>query len=687
MTHLKATISKRPLTHWAFIGVAIVSSSFPLQCYIALAQDDTCLYSRPFWWSENFLPDSSFETGTDLIFKNGSYIDHSVSYSNDGTGSGILPEDKPAIIETLVKNMKKDTYDEKYYTFSVMVKSELPYTNVFLACRYRIDSTGPSFPFNRHYNFPIDDTGSWHEVTLIVEPPENAQYIFCYVGRGDGPQQAGNIWVDNIYLGAGVRFRNNPIQAKNTFNGLNVRINCRGNMFINTVTGWTHFFPVGIYISEDDGSRPACSGSEIARYKPTHLDRYIEKGFNTYMWAWDHNQFFDAAQSGFLVGLNITRFVSSKAEKGRYYGDTATLGTVLRTILSSQYKHKLIFYYWDNEDYDELDTVYYIINFIRAIEREIVGGPWCPVYALQGFPAMASRFHDLIHLAGTYFAFYDGNVHDPCTYRDSLLHPRTTTWFMLQYGYNQKTAPFLAQFNYFTTYSKFMDAFWKAITTGVSAIAYYKDPHYPLKIKLTHMSWWNKLPALLDTLNALMPLIIKPFDNSISISTPDQAEHIHCIDHSARYTDSAQYLFLYNSCDSPIYIHIHSHQQTGTYIATDLFSHDTIENINNNSFQLTIMPKKLRIIKITANPQATNTLKNSHNNQITIQNNKIIIPKHIQGTWTLTDLSGKIIKQGRTQKNDRTIINLNTLAHKSVLLLSVTNNKHSKIFKILKIEH
>ena len=679
-------IGRPPSTHWAFICVTVASSFITMQYCVVLAQDDTCLYLRPFWWSENFLPDSSFETGADLVFKKGSYIDYSVSYSNDGTGSGILPEDTPAIIETRVKNMKKDTYDERYYTFSVMVKSEMPHTNVFLACRYRIDSTGPNFPFNKHYRFPIDDTGSWHEATLIVEPPENARYIFCYVGRGDGPQQSGNIWVDNVYLGAGIRFRNSPIQEKSTFNGLNVRINCRGNMFMNTDSGWTHFFPVGIYVSEDDGSRPACTGSEIARYRPTHISKYAVKGFNTYMWAWDHNQLFDAAQAGFLVGLNITRFVSSKSEKGRYYGDTATLGTILRTILNSQYKHHLIFYYWDNEDYDELDTVYYIINHIRSIEQEIVGGPWCPVYALQGFPAMASRFNDTINLAGTYFAFYDGNVHDPCTYRDSLLHPRTTTWFMLQYGHNQKTPPFLAQFNYFTTYSKFRDAFWKAITTGASAIAYYKDPHYPLKIKLTHTSWWNKLPPLLDTLNALMPIIIKPFDNSISISTHDKPEYIHCIDHSVRYTDSAKFVFLYNSCNYQIDMQVHSHQQTETYTVTDFFSHDTIKNINNNYFQITVMPKTLKVIKITQD-MPTTTHITPYNNQITIQNNKIIIPKHIQGTWTLTDLSGKIIKQGKTQANRKTVININNTKYISVLLLSVTNNKHSKTVKILKIEH
>ncbi len=607
---------------WTTFGIAIVFIS------AAIAQPPCRLQPMQQAY-QNLIRDSSITGSSEIRLLGIAFRDSTTSFQNDGSGAVVLPYQPDTLSRLLIYKipLQRSIFQRRYYTFSAMARSAKPFSVVLMVCAY-MDTLSQPLHLAHASTFALTRSDTWQEIALVLEPPEEAAYVTIYIDRFDGPENDGFVWIDQLYFGPGVRFRSPPAE-KIAFDGINVKVDCRGKMQHYTPTGWKPLFPIAIY--------------------STHPGRdwrlYREQGFNTYIWAWNYQQFRKAAQSGLFVGFNITRFVSNNTPDSRYYGDTATLRQELTRILTDSLRNHLIFYYWDNEDYDEREMVQHIVAFIRSLEHDLVGGPWCPVYALQGHAGIARMFNGIVDLSGTYFSRYNGNIHDAAAFTDAQLSTEPTRWWMLQFLEDQQTIPFLAQLNYYRQYADFRTALWRSLLAGAGGIGYYKDPHYPTGIPLDLLPWWQSLPVLLDTLKQLLPALYAPPDTAITIEVASR-EQVDCLDWTVRYTDTARFLLLFNHCSDPVTATIVIPPASeNNFLLFDGFTHTFIDSVRSQSERV-IPPGTLQYFLLKTPLTGISTSRSAAMQTRQYGNELLVQLPAFFPSWSIYNVQGEKIAEG-----------------------------------------
>lgn len=349
--------------------------------------------------------------------------------------------------------------------------------------------------------------GRWEECALAVFVPEEAAFVQLKIHKADDTRPGGRVWVDEIYFGAGLGLARPPA-AKRPFNGGRVRVDELGNFEVKRDGRWTPFFPLCMY--SDNRRDPVV---------------YSQQGWNVIIWTSTAASVRPAKEAvsefnpdGMLAGFQISQYTFPS---GWAYNQLDDLRQKLEEIFDQGLNDHLLLYYWDNENnYDQWKVPVDVIQTIRSVERQRFGRLQHPVYALQGNYGLA-RVHaarGLVDISGTYVGGgADATGGAGTGDVDGL-------WILDRLEGQTSPAAF-AQFNGVDGPGDMRLRLYNAILLGAKAIGYWRDcyggcseKHQQTVGPVDRKPWWPDFPNLRREIDRLLPIIREPHWTSWTVT-------------------------------------------------------------------------------------------------------------------------------------------------------------------------
>ena len=442
--------------------------------------------------------------------------DPTISRLPDGSGSARLVTPYPEKnYDQLVSRLIPVDAGKKY-AFGFYLRTENGPT--YVAAQIAIFDIYGKFIRNVHgTTWSTSADKKFEECILPTTIPPGVHYAQVQVIKMYNTQPNGRVWIDGLYFGEGLGLEQKA-SDKVAFHGSFVRVDELGNFDIKRNGTWQPFFPIAIY-------------SQVKRKDWT---LYSEAGFNVNIWSSVESEIRKAKAAtshfnpdGMMSGLQIAQYTMPQ---GWAYNDTQDLTKQLQQIFNSELADHLLLYYWDNENhYDQWDVPKRIINTIRKIDPN-----GRPVYALQGNYGIA-RVHAAQGLVNVTGAYLGGGVEatggaGTGGYDDLLVEDRIE---------GQVNPTSFAQFNGLAASGDLRLRLYNALIIGAKAIGVYMD-HYP-QAPIENSAWWPDVPALRREIDKLLPIIREPHWTKWQASTDAPGVHI-----GTRHYSKEGYVILVN---------------------------------------------------------------------------------------------------------------------------------------------
>jgi hypothetical protein len=483
----------------------------------------------------NLVPNPTANGATGWAPITGASYDSTKTRTADGSGSFKLPK------------------GSELRTGTIAVTAGTTYT----AAAY-IFTAGPEppgfFSFGFHYTYPdgaykryggqAGDASNgtfntWEEIVMqiIPDPGETNLYVTFYRVFAD-PPGAGDMWVDEAYMGVGLGFDSSPA-AKVPFNGSQVRVDALGNITLNKGGTFQPFFPFCIY---GDQSRP------------NFHQVYSNQGFNCENWLGNavYLPGCKAAVSAFnpdglMCGRQVAQFAwPAGADWNSSY---TSLINEINGIKASPAADNFLWWYWDNEnEWDEWSNPMGMLQTITDQDRTVVGSGtrMHPIFVLQGSYNAARSYHytgqaNLTNVLGTYAdaGATGGSGH-------------AGGFDVLQRLQNQTIPPAIVDANIVQAgapVGTVRSYLYKFLGRGLKSWIMWRDCYVPCgdADPVDQAGWWPDIPNLRHELDALLPLIRTPHWTTWTVSHTGGVDlHVGTRDYTG-----AGHLILLNDTASP----------------------------------------------------------------------------------------------------------------------------------------
>lgn len=550
----------------------------------------------------------------------------------------------------------------KTYTLSAYIKSNIwPAPDLSLKVDYwntTFNSGGTEVAQRRlkpvEISFSSAAAGQWQEIVATFTVPEWVNYVtvgaFMKYGIIESliPQSNAKIWLDDISLTEGLTFEQPPTakipfipqQSDIASNKPYIKVDALGN--VERCVGETceDFFPICVYGSGNRRSSPDGAFSDYSR-----------QGFNCNMWSSIAQTItdFSAASSdfnpdGMLSSLYLSRYTGLSA-----YGITGierpagnsnqasaqlmdyvpenvrSLEDTLIDIQAQGLDNNLIFYYWDQENFQI--SHWYLHQQLAAKIRQIDN--LHPIYMLQGQYGLASRYSNtqpIVDITGSYT-----NTYLRCAYErlnDSgaiKLHQDLTYSGLEQYcppysngGSEQRLFDqipsgaralqildnmelqnqpvVIAQINA-ASYKTFRAKVFASLANGAKGIGMWRDNFANVnsdaeKAELGY--WWPNFPNIRREIMSLLPMIKEPHwtEWQANIETGQ-------LDYGTRTYDGDAYLLTYNEGHQPTTASLSfTGLSYSPYALVDAAYSSLIEQFNDGIVELTEPAYSGRILRL-----------------------------------------------------------------------------------------
>ncbi|OGS18591.1 MAG: hypothetical protein A3J83_01800 [Elusimicrobia bacterium RIFOXYA2_FULL_40_6] len=385
-----------------------------------------------------------------------------------------------------------------------------------------------------------DAQNQWQEISrnFVTRPGDTALRIMIY-RTPDAPTPAGNIYIDDVYVGEGVGYDqlSGDSGRKTPFSGSVVRVDDLGNFEVKKSTYWAPFFPVGMYFN----------------HTLTDFSDYSDQGFNVAMWCNDYNQIRYAkdAVSGFnpdgmMGSLQIAKYVSPILDGGGAYNDLPQLTSTINGIKNANLMGSLLFYYWDHEkNYGAWNVIHTMFNAIKAQDVDAQSNRMHPIYGLHGFEGLTKVYDHLTDVCGDYVTDMENRTAFGTAYESSY-------GLMVQDNIEKQSNPVcIGQINEGTTAANYLTAgqmrrrVYDSIIGGAKGIGYFKDGGSQGNVRTK--AWWPTFPQLRREIDAMLPIIRQPQWTSWSVTSSSNP-----ILFTTRDYNGQGYIIAVNEINSPV---------------------------------------------------------------------------------------------------------------------------------------
>jgi hypothetical protein len=344
----------------------------------------------------------------------------------------------------------------------------------------------------------------WEEfvVPVYIQKHKNITDIKCFIRNTGGPNTAissiGDIWIDDVTVhkvrDSSQLFGETKPSIKQAFDGAYVKIDALGNFSVKKDEEFKPFFPVIIY-----------PGGQ------SKWNSYAKHGFNTVVcnypgeaqiaadngmyWIWD------------LYGYGINDFSASGYD--RFVSEYKDMKKHNPKLLD-----KLLYFYWDNEQYDVLDSFTKFTDKIKTMDVDADGNRLRPINMnLNLTPGHKNYYNEqykLIDMQSVYAnpLLYQENDRGSYDYELKNWYNTEFAHFSVFEHLPNVTIPksvFLVDSPHDTYIENIIFA---AIARGGKGFAFWRDsgsqPEIETKV------WWDSFPQTVAKIEKLLPLIREP---------------------------------------------------------------------------------------------------------------------------------------------------------------------------------
>ena len=327
--------------------------------------------------------------------------------------------------------------------------------------------------------------------------------------RNEGEMKAANInssdiWIDDLQVfkaeDSSKLFGLEKPSAKVEFNGSKTRIDKLGNWEIKEDGEWKAFFPIAIYPDDNDINRK------------NNWQLYKEKGFNVITrvnlpdakrvadlgmyWVWDIGHY--GIYDGSAIGAD------------RFANDYERLKSNNKTVYD-----KLLNFYWDNEQYDEWDSIRILSNKIKEVDIDNNGNRIRPIYMHLDFVAGNKNYYNesykFMDTQGTYANDLIYKANDVQSYGVEMAGGYNAEFgnFSLFENINKiKTPKSIFVINSPFELDNIETLLFAALARGGKGFAFWKDGGSQPAIETK--PWWNDFDKVAKKVQKLLPIIREP---------------------------------------------------------------------------------------------------------------------------------------------------------------------------------
>jgi hypothetical protein len=423
----------------------------------------------------------------------GGVYDGSISRTADGSGSVKLPGGSGA---WLYSDAIPVTPGKTYTLAAYMNSKGWPPGSVYQIFRVS-DAGGGYIRYGGQSVAANSRPDKWEEIAMVITPDANTHYIVLQFARMKDTAGAGDIWIDDVYFGEGVGFKQPP-SPKTPFSGMNVQVDELGNFSVFKGGTWQSFFPLCIYA---DGRRPNWSD-------------YSNQGFNCDMWgaATTVQRAKSAVSSfnpdGMMSGIQIAQYI---APSGWAFNQPGTLANEINSIKSAGLMDHVLLYYWDAETpFSKWPVAQTMTNTIKLNDVDGGGRRLHPIYMLEPYSG-ARLYRDI---SGAQFTDVVG------TYISGANTGGAGSgggFAVLQNIENQDQPVTFAQMNIVTRgtgVGAFRAYLYTYITKGARGAGFWRDLYIPdptlPATRVDQTDWWPDVPNVRREIDQMLPLIRQP---------------------------------------------------------------------------------------------------------------------------------------------------------------------------------
>ncbi len=447
--------------------------------------------------------DSSFERDSRYL-----YLDFNATYDEDikrtGTRSIKLSKKDEAL---RVYGIPVD--EGRWYVISgYMFAKSLP-TDI---ARLHIAYAGDGRHINS-VNYSVISTSTpneWEEfvIPFYVQKNKGINQIRVTI-RNEGEMKTNDInssdvWIDDLQVfevqNSTKLFGLDSPSQKREFNGEKVRIDKLGNWEVKEDGKWQAFFPIAIYPDDDDES------------KKNNWQIYKEKGFNVITrvnlpdakrvadlgmyWVWDIGHY--GIYDGSAIGAD------------KFANDYKNLREN-----SKQTYDKLLNFYWDNEQYDEFDSIRLLTDKVKEIDIDKNSNRIRPLYMHLDFVAGNKNYYNekyqFMDIQGVYANDLLYKADDIQSYGVEMQGNYNAEFsnFSLFENINRvKTPKSIFVINSPFELDNIEVLIFAAIARGGKGFAFWKDGGSQPSIETK--AWWSDFDKVTQKIQKLLPIIREP---------------------------------------------------------------------------------------------------------------------------------------------------------------------------------
>jgi hypothetical protein len=473
------------------------------------------------------------------------------------------------------------------YTYSAFLKETAfpAFGQMYVA----VYDAGKNFLYNLEGSYEATSAAnSWQETAIQYTAQPGEAYVILNYKRlpaGVGPKDAGSMWLDDVYFGAGTYFRQ-PAPVQHGFAGSLVQVDSQGNFQVLRNEVWQPFYVFGVY-------RGGTANT---------VQDYSNQGFNTL----ESNMFSlsllqqakDAVSSfnpdGMMSVIDIEQYIDPRSS---LYNNLDDLKSNLIALENSPLIDRVLCFYWDNEQYTSYSVAQSVINLVKQYDADATGVRRHPILMNNGNQGTDRAYAGMVDMVGDY-------IRDPQT--ASYLGPSQSILerATIIRDIAGQTVPYTVGVISEEAYAVNLRRLgYENLIAGGHGFAYFRDgahyqyngdPNSPAANNIALRDCWPEFPKLRSEIDDLMPLLATPVTTTWTASPSSSAIVV-----GTRTYNGEGYLILVNTTSSALTVQFTlSGLGYSPSALIDYFSGATITAISGYSFTITLSANATGVFRL-----------------------------------------------------------------------------------------